>query len=62
MRVRVVSTVRASGHEFGFAKASEGTGFTDSSFAHNWPAMRAAGVVRGAYHFFPEATLQRTTP
>jgi GH25 family lysozyme M1 (1,4-beta-N-acetylmuramidase) len=46
------SSVRASGRVFGFAKATEGTGFTDSSFAHNWPAMRAAGVLRGAYHFF----------
>jgi GH25 family lysozyme M1 (1,4-beta-N-acetylmuramidase) len=45
-------SVKAAGRVFGFAKATEGTGFIDSSFAHNWPAMRAAGVLRGAYHFF----------
>jgi GH25 family lysozyme M1 (1,4-beta-N-acetylmuramidase)/acylphosphatase len=44
--------VRAAGRVFGFAKASEGTGFTDGSFPHNWSGMRAAGVLRGAYHFF----------
>lgn len=44
--------VKAAGRVFGFAKATEGTGFIDSSFAHNWPGMRAAGVLRGAYHFF----------
>jgi GH25 family lysozyme M1 (1,4-beta-N-acetylmuramidase) len=46
------STVKAAGRVFGFAKATEGTGFIDGSFAHNWPGMRNAGVLRGAYHFF----------
>lgn len=46
------STVRNAGREFAIAKATEGTGFIDGSFAHNWPGMRAAGVIRGAYHFF----------
>jgi GH25 family lysozyme M1 (1,4-beta-N-acetylmuramidase) len=46
------SSVRAAGKVFAFAKASEGTGFTDASFAHNWPGMRNAGLLRGAYHFF----------
>jgi GH25 family lysozyme M1 (1,4-beta-N-acetylmuramidase) len=50
------NSVKASGRVFGFAKASEGTGFIDGSFAHNWPGMRAAGVVRGAYHFFRPGT------
>jgi GH25 family lysozyme M1 (1,4-beta-N-acetylmuramidase) len=45
-------SVRAAGRHFAFAKASEGTGFTDPSFTHNWPGMKAAGVLRGAYHFF----------
>lgn len=36
---------------FGFAKASEGTGFVDAQFAHNWTAMAAKKMVRGAYHF-----------
>ena len=50
------SAVHNAGRVFAFAKASEGTGFTDSSFAHNWPGMRSAGVLRGAYHFFRPGT------
>ena len=50
------STVKAAGRVFAFAKATEGTGFIDSSFAHNWPGMRNAGVLRGAYHFFRPGT------
>jgi lysozyme len=37
---------------FGFAKASEGATFKDQDFATNWSGMKAAGIVRGAYHFF----------
>lgn len=40
-----------SGLKFGFAKATEGTTFTDGQFAHNWAQMKAKGLVRGAYHF-----------
>lgn len=43
--------VRASGRVFAYARATGGT-MVDSRFADNWPAMRAASVVRGAYHFF----------
>jgi lysozyme len=41
----------ASGVVFAFAKASEGTTFTDSRFARNIAKMRTAGVVPGGYHF-----------
>jgi lysozyme len=44
--------VRAAGRAFAFAKATEGVTFVASSFAGNWPGMRDAGVLRGAYHFF----------
>ena len=44
--------VKSNGGAFGIAKATEGTGFTDSQFATNWSAMKSAGVVRSAYHFF----------
>jgi GH25 family lysozyme M1 (1,4-beta-N-acetylmuramidase) len=44
--------VKSSGGAFGIAKATEGASFTDSEFATNWPAMKSAGVVRSAYHFF----------
>src|SRR5580765_6643007 len=44
--------VAASGRKFGIAKATEGTGYVDASFAANWAAMANAGVIRGAYHYF----------
>lgn len=43
--------VKASGREFAFIKASEGTGYTDTSFAGHWANAKAAGLLRGAYHF-----------
>lgn len=50
------SAMRRAGHAFAWCKASEGTGFVDSRFGANWPAMRAAGLVRGAYHFLRSET------
>ncbi len=44
--------VKASGRAFGFAKATEGTTYTDTEFSANWSGMKQAGVVRSAYHFF----------
>lgn len=42
-----------TGLSFGFAKATEGTTWSDSTFAANWANMAKDGlVVRGAYHFF----------
>ncbi len=43
--------VAAAGYTFAFAKASEGTTFSDNYFSRNWYGMRAAGLTRGAYHF-----------
>ncbi|MCL6454389.1 MAG: 1,4-beta-N-acetylmuramidase [Alicyclobacillus sp.] len=45
------SQVRASGISFAFIKATEGTSLTDSLFATNYAQAKAAGVLRGAYHF-----------
>lgn len=45
------TSVKAAGYTFAFCKATEGATFTDSRFATNWPAMKAAGLIRGAYHF-----------
>ncbi len=42
----------SGGWDFAIAKASEGVTFVEGQFAVNWPAMKAAGVVRGAYCFF----------
>jgi lysozyme len=47
--------VRQAGIEFAFAKATDGLTWTDPQFAVNWPGMKAASVLRGAYHFFEPA-------
>ena len=47
--------VRSAGIGFAFARVSDGTGTPDAAFATNWPAMKAAGIVRGAYQFFRPA-------
>ena len=44
--------VRASGVAFSFIKASQGTSYTDDTFARNWTETRRNDVMRGAYHFF----------
>jgi lysozyme len=44
--------VKAAGNQLAFAKATEGITLLDSEFATNWAAMKAAGILRGAYHFF----------
>jgi lysozyme len=42
----------AQGVDFAFIKATEGGDHRDTRFAENWRAARAAGIRRGAYHFF----------
>ena len=46
------STVKRSGIDFAFIKASEGGNDGDRRFAELWSAARAAGVPRSAYHFY----------
>lgn len=46
------SQVKASGIDFAYIKATEGTGLVDPRFHENWAAAKAAGLLRGAYHFF----------
>jgi lysozyme len=36
---------------FAYAKATDGGTFVDPRFAGNWPGIRDAGLLRGAYHF-----------
>jgi GH25 family lysozyme M1 (1,4-beta-N-acetylmuramidase) len=43
--------VSADGYTFAFAKASEGTGFTDVTYAVNRTGTQGVGVRVGAYHF-----------
>jgi lysozyme len=44
--------VAASGVRFAFLKATDGVDDVDPCFARNWAGARAAGILRGAYHFF----------
>ncbi len=46
------AAVKNAGCDFAFAKATEGAGVTDPYFAANWAGMKAAGLLRGAYHFY----------
>jgi lysozyme len=47
--------VSASGVSFAFARVADGATFVDPAFADNWPAMKAARVIRGSYQFFRPA-------
>jgi lysozyme len=40
------------GVDFAYIKATEGRHYVDRRFSRNWRAARAAGIRRGAYHFF----------
>jgi len=42
---------KAKGRMFGVASVGDGS-YQDPTFATNWAAMKAAGVIRGAYQFF----------
>jgi lysozyme len=45
-------TARAHGVSFVFIKATEGGDWADPAFARHWRGAAAAGVPRGAYHFY----------
>jgi lysozyme len=47
--------VRDAGTVFAIARVSNGTTRLDDRFAANWPAMKAAGIVRGSYQYFRPA-------
>jgi lysozyme len=46
------AAVQADGVRFAMIKATQGTYDTQSTFSSNWAGSRAAGLRRGAYHFF----------
>ncbi len=48
-------TVKQAGIAFAFARATYGATLIDKQFTTNWQGMRAAGIVRGTYHFFVTA-------
>ncbi|WP_343063858.1 lysozyme [Haloechinothrix aidingensis] len=39
------------GKRFAYIKATEGTDFTNSDFAHQYAGARDVGMIRGAYHY-----------
>lgn len=44
--------LKKAGISFCLVRATLGAESADSRFAANWAAMRDAGIIRGAYHFF----------
>jgi lysozyme len=46
------ASVAKGGYRFAFLKATEGVSWTDPEFGTNWAGAKAAGLVRGAYHFY----------
>lgn len=46
------NAVQQAGKIFAFMKATDGITYTDPEFATNWSGARAAGLLRGAYHFY----------
>jgi lysozyme len=44
------SSIASLGIDFAVAKASQGVGFQDPQFRNNWQGIKAAGLIRGAYH------------
>lgn len=45
------STAYANGARFAYVKATEGTTYTNPSFASQYNGSYNAGIIRGAYHF-----------
>lgn len=50
--------VAASGHAFGWTKATGGAWYTNPTFAANWHGIKAAGLQRGAYAYAFESSGQ----
>ncbi len=46
------SLVAGQALDFAFVKATEGATLSDTLFCQNWEAMKQAGLLRGAYHFY----------
>ena len=44
--------VAEAGMAFAFVKATQGASGVDSQLGVNWPGVKAAGLLRGAYHFY----------
>jgi lysozyme len=54
------AAVAEGGVRFAFIKATDGVDDTDPRLAQNWAGAKAAGILRGGYHFFrPNLDAQR---
>ncbi len=49
-------TVRDSGVQFAYIKATEGADYRDPQFSQNWRDAQNSGIARGAYHYFTFGT------
>jgi GH25 family lysozyme M1 (1,4-beta-N-acetylmuramidase) len=43
--------VKAAGYDFAITKITEDTGYVNPTAGYNWREIKAAGLIRGAYHF-----------
>jgi lysozyme len=48
----VFTQIAKSGKKFRFVKATEGKDILNQDFSKHWPDAKAAGMIRGAYHYF----------
>lgn len=46
------AAIKASGIQFGYAKATESTNYQDANFYQEMMGLKSVGILRGAYHFF----------
>jgi GH25 family lysozyme M1 (1,4-beta-N-acetylmuramidase) len=53
------SAAAAAGVRFAFCKATQGIRTVDASFAANWAGTKAAGIRRGAYHYWEQKASPR---
>jgi lysozyme len=44
--------IKQAGISYAYAKATQGEKFHDPKFERNWKEAKAAGIYRGAYHFY----------
>lgn len=44
--------VQQANYRFVFVKATQGQSVVDRTFSENWAALKAVGLIRGAYHVF----------
>lgn len=45
------AAMKQQGMDFAYIKATEGSAHEDECFDKNWEQAKAAGMLRGAYHF-----------